>query len=55
MGTAPDFFYEGLLIPETICRVGLVPAEHSCGRTRCKGGITRTGNTHARRILIESA
>ncbi len=35
--------------------LGLVPTEHSSGSTRRQGGITRTGNTHARRILIESA
>jgi len=35
--------------------LGLVPSEHSSGGTRRQGGITRTGNTHARRILIESA
>ena len=35
--------------------LGLVPTEHSSGGIRRQGGITRTGNTHARRILIESA
>lgn len=35
--------------------LGLVPTGHSSGGTRRQGGITRTGNTHARRILIESA
>jgi len=32
-----------------------VPSEHSSGQTRSLGGITKTGNTHARRLLIEAA
>ena len=35
--------------------LGLVPIEHSSGGSRRQRGITRTGNTHARRTLIESA
>lgn len=35
--------------------LGLVPSEHSSGATRSLGGITKTGNTHARRLLIEAA
>lgn len=35
--------------------LGLVPSEHSSGGSRRQGGITRTGNKHARRILIEAA
>jgi transposase len=35
--------------------LGLVPSEHSSGATRRLGGITKAGNTHARRLLIESA
>lgn len=35
--------------------VGLVPSEHSSGGSRRQGRITRTGNTHVRRILVESA
>ncbi|MGQ3201279.1 transposase, partial [Microbacterium aurantiacum] len=35
--------------------LGLVPSEHSSGGTRSLGPITKTGNTHARRLLIESA
>lgn len=35
--------------------LGLVPSEHSSGNTVKRGGITKTGNTHARRALIESA
>lgn len=35
--------------------VGLVPGEHSSGDKRRLGGITKMGNTHVRRVLIESA
>jgi transposase len=35
--------------------VGLVPSEHSSGASRVQGPITKTGNTHARRLLIEAA
>ena len=35
--------------------VGLVPTENSSGSSRRLGGITKTGNGHVRRILIESA
>jgi transposase len=35
--------------------LGLVPSEYSTGESRVQGKITKTGNGHARRILIESA
>lgn len=35
--------------------VGLVPSEHSSGGSRSQGSITRTGNGHARRLLVEAA
>jgi transposase len=35
--------------------LGLVPSEHSTGETRQRGGITKTGNMHARKALIEAA
>ncbi|MDI3213831.1 IS110 family transposase [Arthrobacter sp. AL12] len=35
--------------------LGLVPSEHSSGASRSQGGITKTGNTHARRLLVEAA
>ena len=35
--------------------LGLVPAEHSSGAQHVRGSITKTGNTHARRLLVESA
>jgi transposase len=37
------------------CFVGLVPSEHSSGASRVQGPITKTGNTHARRLLVEAA
>ena len=35
--------------------LGLVPSEHSSGSRRRQGAITLTGNSHARRMLVESA
>ena len=35
--------------------VGLVPSEQSSGQSRRQGGITRTGNRHVRRLLLEAA
>ncbi len=35
--------------------LGLVPTEHSSGASRSQGGITKTGNAHARRLLVEAA
>lgn len=35
--------------------LGLVPSEHSSGPTQHRGHITKAGNSHVRRVLIESA
>ena len=35
--------------------MGLVPSEHSTGRRRRLGSITKTGNARARRALVEGA
>jgi transposase len=35
--------------------VGLVPSEYSSGASRVQGAITKTGNTHVRRLLVEAA
>jgi transposase len=35
--------------------LGLVPSENSSGQTTKRGGITKTGNSHVRRALIEAA
>ncbi len=34
---------------------GLVPSEHSSGASAHRGGITKTGNAHLRRVLLEAA
>ena len=34
---------------------GLVPAEYSSGAKQARGHITKTGNAHLRRVLVESA
>jgi transposase len=35
--------------------LGLVPSERSSGQSRSQGRITKTGNKHARRLLVEAA
>ena len=35
--------------------VGLVPSEHSSGERRSQGSITKVGNAHVRRLLVEAA
>ena len=35
--------------------LGLVPSEHSSGSRRRRGAITKTGNGHVRRVLVEAA
>ncbi len=35
--------------------LGLVPSESSSGPKTCRGGITKTGNGHVRRMLVEAA
>ena len=35
--------------------LGLTPSENSSGERRRQGGITKTGNSHARRLLVEAA
>jgi len=34
---------------------GLVPSEHSSGASERRGSITKTGNRHVRRVLVEAA
>jgi transposase len=41
--------------PRVMGFVGLVPSEHSSGSRRGRGAITKTGNAHLRRILLETA
>lgn len=40
---------------ELMAYLGLVPGEHSSGGSKRQGGITKTGNGHVRRLLVESA
>ena len=40
---------------ELMSFLGLVPSEHSSGGRRRRGGITKTGNGHVRRVLVEAA
>jgi transposase len=40
---------------ELMSFVGLVPSEQSSGSRRRRGGITKAGNGHVRRVLVESA
>ena len=35
--------------------LGLTPSAYSSGERRRQGGLTKTGNTHARRALVEGA
>lgn len=35
--------------------LGLVPSESSSGPNKRRGGITKTGNSHVRRVLVEAA
>jgi transposase len=39
---------------ELMSFLGLVPSEHSSGHTRRLGAITKCGNGHARRVLVEA-
>ena len=40
---------------EFMAFVGLVPLERSSGEQRRQGSITKVGNAHVRRLLVESA
>jgi transposase len=35
--------------------LGLIPSEHSSGKSVRRGAITKTGNSHVRRVLVEAA
>jgi transposase len=41
--------------PQLMAYLGLVPSEHSSGDSKKRGRITRTGNRHVRRVLVEAA
>jgi transposase len=40
---------------ELMAFVGLVPSQHSSGDHRRQGSITKVGNSHVRRLLVEAA
>mgnify|MGYP002632414984 CR=1 FL=1 len=41
--------------PQLMAYLGVVPSEYSSGGKRSRGGITKTGNGHVRRVLVEAA
>jgi transposase len=41
--------------PELMGYSGLVPSEHTTGNRVQRGGVTKTGNAHLRRVVVEAA
>jgi transposase len=41
--------------PSLMAFTGLIPSEHSSGTKQARGPITKTGNAHLRRVLVEAA
>lgn len=41
--------------PSFMAAIGVVPSENSSGEIERRGSITKTGNSHIRRVLIESS
>ena len=41
--------------PQLMAHLGLISSEHSSGDNIRRGGITKTGNGHARKVLVEAA
>lgn len=41
--------------PRVMAFTGLIPSEHSSGAKQARGPITKTGNAHLRRVLVEAA
>ena len=41
--------------PSLMAFTGLIPSEHSSGAKQARGPITKTGNAHLRRVLVEAA
>jgi transposase len=41
--------------PQLMSYVGLVPREHSSGGKTSRGTVTKTGNAHIRRVVVEAA
>ena len=40
---------------ELMAYLGLVPSEYSSGESQRRGALTKAGNSHARRVLVEAA
>ena len=40
---------------QLMAHLGLVPSEHSSGERQKRGGITKTGNGHVRKVLVEAS
>jgi len=41
--------------PQLMSYLGLIPSEPTTGERRPQGSLTKTGNSHARRVLVEGA
>ena len=41
--------------PAFMAAIGVVPSEYSSGEKEQRGSITKTGNSHIRRVIVESA
>lgn len=41
--------------PELMSYAGVVPTEHSSGTKTSRGAVTKTGNAHVRRVVVEAA
>lgn len=41
--------------PQLMAYLGVVPSEYSSGESKVRGSITKTGNGHVRRVLVEAA
>ena len=41
--------------PQLMAFSGIVPREHSSGESTRRGGVTKTGNAHLRRVVVEAA
>ena len=55
-GYALQTTLEGLEIAcDLMAYLGLTPTEHSSGSRVKRGSITKTGNSHVRRVLVEAA
>jgi transposase len=50
-----DDFHRFKCAEELPAFVDLVPSEHSSGEHRRRGSISKVGNSHVRRLLVESA